>query len=393
MGMGMGMGRVRSALNLSMYQLLVACTISMLFVQTSVQAQAPEDQIERVRSWLEKELHKGFSLDEIAPAHLVLWTGGSVLDDAELRRHFRRLHVRVSGHPEHSDRVEYERVKKLLMGPGRANMVEFFIGGSGEVRQSNTYGSGSIEYRDSIVTKSVAWSITPTEVTLINPSRGYPKNANFSALPGGIEYICGFLLTGGTHVLSRLNAQITDIQGSGSAFVVRLQLRDGATLARLSLQWNDSAATGWVERIELTEAQTGAFLGLWLIEGWDFNESLQRYTARRWVEQRDLETMPVEWSADVIERAPQAEISRVLQPPTANQPDPIRGTVLALVDYRHDPRGIAEALAPSAPVVEGRLPIGNGFRKARWLAGGSAVVFVMTLILLKYRPNGSSVGK
>lgn len=347
-----------------------------------------EARLEKARSWLTNELSKPFSLDDVAGAHLVLWTGPSVDENVALRAQYQRLAHRVAGNPEHPDREEFLRLRSLVLGESHPNMVELFVRGERGVRQSNTFSNPTGGFHDSVVTENVAWTLDPAELRVTRPDKGFPGQPGLVNLPGGVWYLCGFFFDGGLHVLSKAGATLLEVTGEGEELHARLTLPTPDVVIRLRFRWDDASETGLVSAGELRDAQTGAPQGAWAIDGWQWNDAMNRWVAHRWIDMNVPGSIPTQWVADVIEEMPTDQIETYMDPPRQSQPDPLRGLPPLLVDYRSDSRGRVQALLPGAELPEGRLPIQPKFAVVRWLTAGGALAIVVLFVVIK-RNQGS----
>jgi len=349
--------------------------------------QTEDSNLKEVRSWLDHKLVEEYSLDDIAPVHIVLWSGPSVSDEASTRARYNALSRKVAGKPEHPDREEYERLREALFDSGGATRVELFIAGDLLIRKNETYADddGTIPFYDTVMTPNDAWSITKNRITRVDPSHGFPKESNFSGMPITVWHMCGFIVDGGLHMLAHRGARVVSLRRKGDLFVAEAETTDGAYRSRIEVRWDGDAGEGRVLSQQMVRTSNGESAGSWKMDEMRYSDELARWITTSWFERLQTESMPTKWVVDVVERVPVREIRNVMRCPTLDTPDSIRGAVPVLFDFRHDSRGRVAALMPGVEIPEGRLPIKSEYSRTRWFATAGAVFVVLSLVTFRIR--------
>lgn len=396
MGMGMGMGFALAAIlepaRFITLRRAAATTLLLMACSSDAPAQAQDIDLDQVRTWLEEQFAEGFTLDGIAPAHIVLWAGPSIPDEATARSRYNALAQRVAGKPEHPERAEFEALHQALFAGGQATRIELFIAGEQSMRKSETYPSTSTPFYDTVITPDDAWSVTQNRITRVDPARGFPKESNFSGTPMTVWHMSGFAAVGGLHLMAHHRARITEIRQTGETVSAVAQSADGAYTSRIELTWDPDRAEGRVRSQEMWYTKSGDSAGSWQMGDQAYNDELGRWITTSWVEGGHPGEPSVRWAVDVIERASPKDLKRILRCPTRDLPDPMRGPVPLLFDFRHDERGRVAAMMPGVAIPEGRLPIRSQYVRTRWLAAGAAACVVMLLVVHRvwWRPKGQT---
>ena len=384
--MGMGMAPRRGAIAL-LSLLTFACLSVSAHGYSWGQGESDPEFSNVVREWLERELTAGFSLDHIAPVHLVLAVGRQVPDSSRGWARYRQLAGAVAGKPEHPDRAEFELLHRTLLSDSGTNLIELFIGGSRALRQNDTFGLMPAEtsFFDSVFSEKLLWSMNSARVSLVDAGRGHPEHVHLGSLPTSAWHACGFMASGGLHLWAHHGARVTALSRAGSLFRADLMSRDGAMRGFVEFAWDSDSGVGRVHSQAMFESATGNGAGSWAIKNWTWNEDLARWVAMQWTARNPGTLIDMQWRVEVVERISAAEVQAAITPPAVGRPDPIRGEVPLLVDYRRDQRGQVSALVAGVDVPEGTFAPSASTGRARLFVAVAAGCIVLLLVILRLR--------
>lgn len=388
MGMGMGMGMLRVGGSVALLALLAFASLSLTGPRCSwAQAGSDSETLNQVREWLARELAVGFSLDHIAPVHLFLAVGRQVPDSSQAWARYRTLAREVAGKPEHPNRPEFELMHRTLLSDTNTNLMELFVGGARTLRQNDTFGLVPDEARffDSVFSEKLLWSMNPVQVNLVDPARGHPDHVHLGSLPTSVWHACGFMASGGLHLWSHHGAHITALSKAGPLYRAELASGDGAMRGVVEFDWDSISGLGRVHAQSMVDSSTSNGAGSWVIEDWTWNEDLGRWVAMKWTSRKPGTLIDIQWRVKHVERITAAQVQAAVTPPAFGRPDPIRGEVALLVDYRNDPRGRVSSLVAGVDVPEGTRAPSTYTGRARLFVAAAAGCIVLLLVILRFR--------
>lgn len=300
-----------------------------------------------------------------------------------------RLTQEVGGRPDHPRRpILEESQRRLAKGPDIATYSVWVK--SRESLRVNREIDGVTGYLDQVLSPSVMWTMTPMQLTIVDPEHA-PANRDARGNIPGWEKDIGFFRFGGVHLGHRIALQPDSAIQLTDAWQIVARARNGLVI-EYALQWDPRADRGYFmggtyRAVPENPEAVGTFFR---VSGWKYFDQADEWFASTIEEffpdgrpNQTLELMEVGTIST-------EEFQRLVAVPSLNGTDPIRGayTFSSVYDFRPNSRAITTMTADGP---ESRpMPSGGVADQPTWLraAGWSVLALLAALLtVLRLRPG------
>ncbi|MCC6716060.1 MAG: hypothetical protein IT496_12565 [Gammaproteobacteria bacterium] len=331
---------------------------------------------ESVQQWLDASIHEAAAFPSLGNGS-VSWR--LEISDVGPPERVAGLRQQVSGHPDHPMKWQLDAWDRHAKGHPDVMGRRLWSQGPGHFRIN--YEPLPHDFTDVCVTPEVAWQLSPTTLVVVDPSHGYPQEANLGGQEKLVLNEIGLLLWGGLHLVTVSEMQAGVARLDGEHWEMAAQSRESYQGASVELtyrgRWDRGLGVGFVDSMSITKnpVKKDTVGTVTLLSGWSWDENVAHWIA-----------------AKAVERAPSGGVNRteVLEGSSANpafqtvvtlpdmkSPDPVRGapTFKSIMDFR---TGIATMPSTDGGVTHARLsapsPSGGAWRRwAGWLVAAGLV--------------------
>lgn len=299
----------------------------------------------------------------------------------------------VAAAPDHPGRAELALLERRLAGAPDVTTLQLWMKGAAEWRLSRTHESENDPYADSVVTRDHSWGMTPRQLVVIDPAKGYPSGYDYSRDGGWLQLDVGVFAFGGLDRGRALEVKPGPIERTETGWQASA-VADNGTVFFYRGTWSAEHARGFVDevRIQRSPVLDGVYCTL-KVSGWQFDAEWKRWRASRAEERMCDGKLDLVYS--LVECAPYdaATFERVTAIPDLAGVDEVRGAVtfVGIQDFRpsvpvvRTTKDGAEVLLPH-PAAQS-LAHANSIRQAGWVV---AAVLIAAIVASRIRRRKSS---
>jgi hypothetical protein len=298
-----------------------------------------------------------------------------------------QLEREIGDRPDHPKRPLLEESQRRLdSGPDIARFVAWSH--SPNLLRVNREFAGEPGFLDEVITPGVMWTLTASQLTIIDPASA-PPNRDPRGNLAGWETDLGYFRFGGAHL--RSGAGMSPVSAERRADGWHVLARDPAGLEiDFALTWDEPLDRGFINAGRYVRTPVPEAIGTtFVVTGWYEDAAAGCWLARQ-VEQRYPDGRPRQaWVLESVRTCTPEDLRALTTVPEIDGTDPVRGrrTFRAVYDFRPSAR-IRTVQAPDGDwrvqPLPGSAVAPSWLRPAGW---GALGVLAAVFAALRLRPT------
>lgn len=265
------------------------------------------------------------------------------------------MRAEVAGKPDHPKRAELQQYDREIKAGPQVQRRAFFVKDSSHWRFNQDFDLSNIPYYDTAYTPDEAWSLSSTEVSVMDPRTGSAPDRTIGLSPGTLSQNIQTFTCAGTHWSFDLVCDRPREAPLESPF--RLVFNRGAAPTVVIIgDWIDSEHRAQINEMFLARAD-GRKEALTRYEQWRREPTLDRLIPSRVSEYSAEGRLVRVLKFDSTSLIPEERFQELVQLPSFDGSDPFRGKIIAtrMRDFRPDAGSITRRLTDGS-VTTAQLP-------------------------------------
>lgn len=304
---------------------------------------------------------------------------------------FQELTQLIGDKPEHPRRAEWEEsARRRSKGPDVAHYQVWFSD-PGHIRVNRDL-DGVEGFLDQTISPDLMWTLTPVQLTLVDPAQARPDRDVRGNLLSW-ERDIGYFRFAGAHLGRTSGMQPVNVRSAGNTWLIVARTQSDIEYT-FEARWDASLARAFINRgTQTRNAPTPSAAGSsFVVSDWKDHGTLGWFAERideLFPDGRPRNTLQL----DQVEACDPATLSERSAEPSLIGTDPVRGpySFKAVYDLR-PARNVRLERQPSG-FVEVPLPAAPGGARARWLnlvGWGALVCIIVALVVLRMKRSGAA---